>query len=407
MAAAILSCSLALGQTEKVLHSFGGIPSDGSLPIGSLTVDSHGNLFGVTYYGGASSGGTVFELSPNAGGSWNETILYNFCAAGGVCPGGTAPSGYLVLDGKGNLYGAAEAGGTACAEESIGCGVIYELSQNSDGSWTQTVVYSFCQTGDCPDGFFPTGKLSFDKQGNLYGSAEGGGAGGAGVVFRLTPGSNGVWTETALYSFCSAGGACQDGAGPPEGVSLDTNGNIYGTTLNGGSQNYGVIFKLSRGDAWAESVLYSFPAQPKTVERTYTGPVSVDPYGNVYTTATWELWKNQMYMSGDLYRVATNGTVSNYQFKGKYGSAPLAGVVIDAKRQLAFGTTSQIEQDAGNVFQIASGGRATVLYTFCHQIDCADGKYPNGLAEDASGDLYGSTEFGGTSNQGVVYEITP
>lgn len=222
-AAAIVSCALAWGQTEKVLHSFGSTPSDGTLPIGSLTVGSYGNLFGVTYYGGTSNGGTVFELSPNSDGTWSESILYNFCEAGGSCPGGAAPSGYLASDNNGNLYGAAEVGGVPCMGTSIGCGVIYELSQSSSGDWTPTVIYSFCQAGGCPDGFYPTGKLSFDKQGNLYGATEGGGAGDAGTVFKLTPNSNGSWTETVLYSFCSAGGACQDGAGPAEGVGLDAN----------------------------------------------------------------------------------------------------------------------------------------------------------------------------------------
>ncbi|MGO9650127.1 MAG: choice-of-anchor tandem repeat GloVer-containing protein [Terriglobales bacterium] len=413
LAMLVLSCTLAMGQTEKVLYSFGTNPGDGEQPFGSLALDGQGNLFGITPYVGTLGGGTVFEVSPNSNGAWTETVLYNFCSIANnpPCPNGSVPNGTPVIDSKGNLYGAADSGGPPCSVyPDYGCGLIYELSPPSQpgGAWTQRVLYNFCQAQACEDGLVPNGALIFDKLGNLYGTAGSGGSGNKGIVFELSPGPGGVWTETVLYSFCSSGGACLDGLQPEQGVIFDKSGNLYGDTVAGGSTGYGVVFKLSPGTSWTESLLYTFPAQPGTYGYTVPGPMSIDPLGNLYTTATWVEERTGNLENGDLYRFGSTGNTTIYQFKNSNGNAPLDGVIVDATRRLLYGTTSQVENDSGNVFQIDAHGHETVLYVFCRQSGCADGKYPNGgLREDESGNLYGVTAEGGAYAKGVVFEITP
>jgi uncharacterized repeat protein (TIGR03803 family) len=309
---------------------------------------------------------------------------------------------------RGNLYGATYYGGEPCGSGgSFGCGVIYELSPPSapGGAWTETVIYSFC--GDCEDGGYPAGKLTFDKPGNLYGTTCCGGSSGTGTVFELSPGSGGVWSETVLYSFC-LGDECASGSDPEEGVTFDKSGNLYGTTWEGGSTGYGVAFKLSPGDDWTETVLYDFSAPPGAyLKISLLGPVSIDPLGNIYTTGTW--WANGEgdYLPGDVYEFTTNGGVNVYPFHGKNGSGPLSGVVVDTKRRVLYGTTSQAKAQSGDVFQLGAGGKETVLYAFCQQSGCTDGRFPGGLVEDESGNLYGATQAGGAYDQGVVFEITP
>jgi len=165
---------------ERVLHSFSWSPDDGAEPSwGQLAFDSAGNLYGTTYYGGSHgcgevACGTLFRLSPQPDGHWKETILYNFDQGAG----GNIPGAGVVIDQAGNLYGTTMAGGTRCD-----CGVVYKLSPNPDDTWTYTVLHSFIGS----DGFEPHANMIFDQKGNLYGTTVGGGPGGYGVVFELTP----------------------------------------------------------------------------------------------------------------------------------------------------------------------------------------------------------------------------
>src|SRR5579859_5163238 len=143
----ILGCSSVLAQVQyKVLWSFGGSPSDGQHPLGSLIFDRAGNLYGTTFAGGTGVGvgGTVFELSPNQEGSWSETILYNFCS--NQCMDGSEPEAGLVIDSAGNLYGTTYAGGQPCPGFGGTCGTIFELSPPASpgGTWTESVLYNFC-----------------------------------------------------------------------------------------------------------------------------------------------------------------------------------------------------------------------------------------------------------------------
>jgi len=188
---------------------------------GPLTLDSQGNLYGVSSAGGAYNEGTVFKLSPGANGKWTQTVLASFDGTDGYLP-----NGGLVFDGQGNLYGTAR----GSTQQNEG-GTLFEVSPGSNG-WELSLLYAFCLQYHCPDGGGPWAGVVMDSYGNLYGTAEGGEF-GDGVVYELTPGSGG-WTETSALSF---GGA--DGATPYDQLIFDTSGNLYGTTAQGGKYSGG------------------------------------------------------------------------------------------------------------------------------------------------------------------------
>ena len=249
------------GWTETVLHSFGR-GTDGTLPSAGLVSDSAGNLYGTTSAGGIHDNcpyfyydtcGTVFELSPREDGGWAETVLHSF----GNGSDGQTPTGSLIFDAAGNLYGTTNYGGIH------GAGTVFELSPRQNGGWTETVLHSF---GDGEkDGTYPTAGLIFDAVGNLYGTTWDGGIRGYGAVFELSP-REGGWTETVLYSFGQKY-IVSDGQWPETGLVIDAAGNLYGTTINGGihligcnPSACGTVFKLSPNEdgGWTETLLHSF-----------------------------------------------------------------------------------------------------------------------------------------------------
>jgi uncharacterized repeat protein (TIGR03803 family) len=245
---------------ETVLYSFG---SDLQGPVGALTFDTNGNLYGAAINGGTNLRGGIFELKPS-GGTWQEITLYEFAG-----PDGSNPTGNLVWDSAGNLYGATVDGGQ------YQVGVVFELMPNG-GSWTEKVLYSF--TGGS-DGALPQGVI-FDSVGNLYGTTDWGGdfscSNGCGTVFKLTP-SMGNWTLSTLHAFDLA-----DGESPNGGLILDSSGSIYGTTLIGGKNEKGVVFKLSKsGNGWIETVLHSFAVNGATP----SDGLIFDQQGVLYGTA--------------------------------------------------------------------------------------------------------------------------
>jgi uncharacterized repeat protein (TIGR03803 family) len=208
--------------TELVLHSF-AYGNDGAFPFGSpVILDAAGNLYGVASNGGFHDSGVVYKLVPGSNGHWAEQILYSF--PGG--PGGSFPTGKLVFDTAGNLYGQASY-------------IVYELSPSSSGTWTAQTLHSFLGG---PDGANPYAGLIMDKSGNLYGTTNTGGN-HRGTVYELSPSSNGTWTEKILHRFSTTGG---DGIFPNyAGLVIDASGNLYGTVPQGGSSNAGVIFAIA------------------------------------------------------------------------------------------------------------------------------------------------------------------
>lgn len=247
------------GWSETVLLNFQGTPTDGYAPFGGLIFDNAGNLYGTTIAGGSIGSGTVFELSPQSGGGWSETILYSFLSNG---RDGNGPNASVIFDGTGNLYGTTATGGTGCGG---GCGTIFELSPKSGGVWVEKVLHSFQYS----DGAFPEGSLIIDSASNLYGTTEYGGSGrgaecdGCGTVFELLSASVSSASTfqilRVLHSFQDDG---QDGVNPAAGLIADAGGDLYGTTIQGGSggcnSQFGVgcgtVFEVSHsarnGDQW-------------------------------------------------------------------------------------------------------------------------------------------------------------
>jgi len=161
---------------ENLLHSFDNNGTDGYTPgNGALIMDGSGSLYGTTEVGGSTRWGTVFRLTPGTDGHWKETILHGFKNG----PSGGYPSGGVVMDKAGNLYGTASDGG----DPTCGCGVIYKVSPGPTGKWKYTVLHTFYGY----DGAIPVGNLVLDKAGNLYGGTVLGGTTGNGVIFELTP----------------------------------------------------------------------------------------------------------------------------------------------------------------------------------------------------------------------------
>jgi uncharacterized repeat protein (TIGR03803 family) len=411
MAWALCSTFAAAQAQYKVLYNFGSVPNDGLAPEGSLISDSYGNLYGTTAFGGTGAGGTVFELSPQPGGTWNEAVLYNFCTQAG-CADGFQPQAGLVIDSAGNLYGTTYYGPCTNGEGHCG-GVVFELSPPlSGGAWTYSVLYTFCSVFNdgCLDGSEPRSQLVFDASGNLYGTTREGGNGhyngqanNGGVVFELSPSLAGGWTETVLYNFCTKGSQkiCLDGAYPYAGVVFGPDGNLYGTTSEGGGKVKnadGVVYQLSPGsDGWTETVLIT-----QYFSQSYA-PVSFSAAGNLFSTTLVSAFELN----------AKKQSSRSMQFTRDEGTSSEAGVLIDGARNALFGTTSADGPDGGGtVWEVTPSRQLVSIYSFCSLANCADGGVPTGnLIEDQSGNLYGTAEYGGLPGNngynGVVYEITP
>jgi uncharacterized repeat protein (TIGR03803 family) len=379
----------------KTLHGFTG-GNDGRDPSGALIFDQAGNLYSTTQ-GGGSGSGTIFELTPNQDGSWTETVLYSF--AGGE--DGARPFASLIFDSAGNLYGTTYEGGKD------GAGTIFELSPNQDGSWTETVLHSFNRA----DGGGPTAGLVFDSEGNLYGPTTQGGEQGAGTIFQLTPNSNGSWTESVIHSFNGKDGSYPDHGG----LIFDADGNLYGTANAGGADGYGVVFKLTpnANGTWTEAVLHNF-----TGANDGGGPESTlifDKSGNLYGT-TRDGGAHRVGVAFEL-TPKTGGTWTEtvlHQFTGgKDGAAPYEGVIFDQAGNL-YGTAEKGgnlsacgSQGCGVVFKLAPNSKGGWSETVLHAFADHPGAFPNGaLIFDGSGNLYGTTE-GIFYRFGSVFEITP
>src|SRR5258708_7425887 len=198
--------------TETIVYDFGAYTGDATNPFSPVVFDAQGNLYG-TAIGGTYGFGTVYELSPNSGGGWTETILYNFTGgANGQYPGA------ITWDSHGNLFGPADGGSTAC---NGGCGTIFELSPSSGGGWTQQVLYTFTNGAD---GGEPVGPLAIDANGNMFGVTQvAGGRQNSGTIFELSPASGGTWTFNVILDL----GTFSTGTAPGGGPIFDAAGNLY------------------------------------------------------------------------------------------------------------------------------------------------------------------------------------
>ena len=395
----------AAAAQESVLWSFNYPPypqgHDGINPLASLIFDTAGNLYGTTEYGGTGGSGTVFELSPGTGGIWTEKVLWSFGGAGG-----DGPFGSLIFDTAGNLYGTTTLGGANLD------GTVFELSPGTGGVWTEKVLWSFGATST--DGVGPQAGLIFDSDGNLYGTTLNGGANHAGIVFELSPGTGGVWTEKILCNFATSTG------GSSGGLIFDAQGNLYGTTG-------GTVFELSSGTGgvWTEKLLWTFAGYP-TDGSGPMGGLIFDSEGNLYgTTKSGGSGRDSEYIGlGTVFELSPEGSGSwtekvlwNFQGEPTDGTSPMAGLILDAQGNLYSTTVYGGPNDpgvlgrnlGGTVFELTpeSGGAWTenILHNFT--ATSTDGTSPQaGLVADTAGNLYGTTYYGGANdNDGTVFEI--
>jgi uncharacterized repeat protein (TIGR03803 family) len=331
---------------ENVLYNFTG-GSDGSWPVSGLIFDAAGNLYGTTSGGNSYVQGTVFKLTQNGGGSWAKSVLHSF--TGGT--DGSNPSADLTFDSAGNLYGTTAQGGTKnnyCAGN--GCGAVFQLTPNGDGTWTEHTLYSFSG----PDGQWSYSRLIFDAGGNLYGTTSFGGDNAVGTVFTLTPNGGGNWTESVLYSF--TGG--NDGAEPLAGLIFDAGENLYGTASAGGDHGIGVVFKLTPngGGKWTESVLHSFTGSDGAKP---AADLVFDTKGGLYgTTLAGGDFK---YCGGEgcgvVFQLQPNGQggwrmIVQHTFLNYPAAAPAARVIFDTTGNLYGTAEDRNGRVVGTVFRI-------------------------------------------------------
>jgi uncharacterized repeat protein (TIGR03803 family) len=407
----------AHAQTFIVLHSFTG-GGDGAEPVGGVTIDYAGNLYGATYYGGQNNGGdgdgVVFKLSLRNS-AWIFSSLYLFQGS----TDGSSPSSKPVIGPDGSIYGTTSGGGAS------GEGTVFNLKppltvcKSVQCSWTLTTLHSF--PGGHLDGVFPGGdRVVFDTAGNLYGTTGGGGLStcaesGCGVVYELSP-SQGQWTETRLYNFTA-----DPNGYAPNGVTLDSSGNLFGTTMWGGTVNSsctsgcGIVFELTpTSGGWTESIINSFqggsqgwsPVTGVTLQaENLFGTV---PNGGPYSGGlSYQIYCcNWGYLAG----YAFNPSIGN-------GSEPDAKLAFDAAGNIYGTAGSGGAYGYGAVFELTPSIDGTYNYISLHDFTGGqDGAGPRSeIVFDTDGNLYGTAQAGGLQSCsqgqgngcGVVWKITP
>jgi len=352
--------------------------------MSALVADAAGNFYGTTVEGGLRNAGTVYKLSPISGGRWDYNVLHVF-----KITDGQYPETRVTLDSAGDVYGTTYQGGAH------DCGTVFELTLSSDGQWVENTLHDFT----CDDGAASIGGLAIDAQGNVYGGTIGGGAYDHGVVFELTRGSNGQWTNRVLHSFSSSAGI-----GVSTGLIFDLAGNLYGATQF-------EIFVLTPDvhGGWKERTAYPFK---KSGGYSPFGDMTFDQAGNLYGTNYWggrhgrgTAFKLTPHSRGDW-----SSTVLHSFCGGQAdGCYPLSGVLLDSAGNL-YGTTQFGGLHAnGVVFKLApsANGRWSekLLHTFTGG---RDGGVPEaGLLMGTSGNLYGTVELHGEKEHGLVFEIMP
>lgn len=388
----MLLAGSASAATEKVLYTFTG-KNDGAAPVAGLTAGPYGYFYGTTYFGGSTGQGVVYEVTHTSIG-WTETVIYTF--QGGPQDGAN-PSGKLSLDAAGNIYGTASGGGA-------GNGIVFEITPTTTG-WVEKVLHVFGKS-ESPN----NAGVIRDGEGNLYGETAGGGPSNSGTIYEMKQTSTG-WKYRTLYAF--AGGNV-DGDYPSGGLIFDRNGNLYGTTISGGPANIGTVFELIRGanQTWSEKVLHIFQDTVDGVNP--EAPVVMDAAGNLYgtTISGGDTSCGEGYGCGTVFELspASGGTWTKtllHAFTDNPdGHAPSAGLTFDKAGDL-FGTTMNGGNvGAGVVFEMMpqSGGvwAESVIHSFTNG---NDGGYPVSPVIAYGGDLFGTTETGGSYAFGVVFEL--
>ena len=406
-----VTASMCAAQTVTTLASFDG--ANGTKPyFGPLVQGPNGKLYGTTFGGGAGNnyGGTVFEI--DAAGKLHT--LYSFCTQTN-CSDGEGPYDGLIVGSNGNLYGTTGYGGVSSncpSPTGVGCGTIFEVTPGGQ----LTTLYNFCSQANCSDGSTPQAGLMLARNGNFYGTANGGGIAGpggtsGGTIFVITPAGK----MTTIYRFCSeinSQGSCADGQAPNARLAQAGNGNLYGTTVLGGANSAGTVFEISAASKL--TTLYSFCSQRNSSGFCADGEspnaaMVKGADGNLYgTTASGGSTGN-----GSVFVITpTGGLTTLYSFCSLAncadGTSPEA-MLVQAKNGNFYGTTlmggtsqhctfSGVVLGCGTVFEITPAGSLSTLHSFCAN-GCADGEYPYaGLVQGANGRFYGMANAGGDMN---------
>jgi uncharacterized repeat protein (TIGR03803 family) len=381
------------GVKYRVLHNFqyGENYQIGS-PSGTVILDAEGNVYGATGAGGIGCApfgcGVIYEFTPKGG-----SLVYEFSGGNG----GAFPQ-QILFDSAGNLYGNLDGGGAASG--------LYELAHQGE-QWNFNMFYT---SGGCC--------LVFDKGSNIYGSIGAGNL-GAGAIGELSPGANG-WTYTQLYSFCSLQGGCPDGEEPQSPLSWDSKGNLYGTTLYGGvstlpcpgSLGCGVAFQMTpNGDgAWTYHVMHRFASYKGDGMYPYAG-LTVDAFGNAYGATE----SGGAYGNGTLFKLSPSAggwkkTVL-YEFPNcAEGCVPSYTLVFDKAGNLygsgGGGNPACGSYTCGTIFRLVPQAGGKWKYQVVYKFSGTDGAFPYGVVLDNRGHMFGTTSGGGTYNSGVLFEIT-
>lgn len=385
----LLAGTTTQAQTFEVIHSFAEL-NLGFSPHGGLVQDARGNLYGTTNNGTEYGTGSVYELTHGQS-SWIMNALVEFRRDGN----GYSPAARLTLGPDGAFYGTTAYGGSqACGN---GCGTIFRLNRASSGL---TVIYRFSGQSD---GSTPLGALSFDGAGNMYGTTQTGGVGGNGTVFKLIRNGN-QWTHSVIYNFDGA-----EGWEPVAGVTVDSAGNLYGTTLAGGDSGFGVVYELSPSSGgWSYRVLHSFSGGYGDGGWPEAGLI-MDAAGNLYGAAKG----GGTGYSGTVFELSPSGenwsyrTICNLTGPGNL-PGPRGSVVMDAAGNLYGATANDGAYGQGSVFKVVQSNGDWECYTI-HDFNSADdGAVPIGdLMLDAHGNVFGTASLGGTYGGGTAWEVIP
>lgn len=384
---------IAAAQTFSTLQDFD--VTDGAVPFAGLVQATDGNLYGTTLGGGSNGSclagcGTVFKMAP----SGTLTTIYSFCIQPNCADGAWPYFGSLVEGADGNFYGTTAGAGA-------NWGTVFKVTREG----VLTTLHTFC-VQDCTDGAAPFAGLVQGTDGNFYGTTWKGGAGGAGTVFKITPGG----TLTTLHAFCLRNG-CPDGSFPYAGLIQGADGNFYGTTTGG--LLTGTVFRITKEGTL--TTVYTFCSKPNCADgaNPYAGLVEATD-GNFYGTT----WDGGASGYGTVFKISREGALTTlYSFCAQGnctdGANPRAGLLQATDGNL-YGTTYAggamgncpygPEGGCGTVFRLTRNGVLTTLHTFCLQSDCPDGSAPYaGLFQQTSGGFYGTTTSGGPNNSNSAY----
>jgi uncharacterized repeat protein (TIGR03803 family) len=340
----------------------------------AMAQGTNGDLYGTTWGGGAYGYGTVFGITP----SGTLATLYSFCA-NADCPDGSGPYFGLVLATDGDLYGITTAGGA------FGAGTVFKITP----SGKLITLHSFCAEYECADGSDPWSGLIQATNGDLYGATRGGGGvAGNGTIFKIT--KSGTLTTLHIFNGSSDGGA------PQAPLVQATNGDLYGTTYNGGAGGYGTIFKITLNGELI--TLHNFngtdgnASQAALVQATDGYLYGTNKFSNTY--------------NGTIYKITPTGTLTTlYAFDGTDGQWPNSALIQATDGNL-YGTTEiGGTSGTGTIFEITPSGTLTTLYDFGSNYGGGVNGLYGGLVQATNGDLYGATERGGTVGDGTVFSF--